>query len=157
MPLALFNLARIEDGKSNFGDALDLYRHARLADSDGTLPPVDIGDLEIKDGLVEAAVRSHEHWLASNPADHVVLSARLLTAQYEPDATAEKLFAQHMRWEALAARRSMMQPRNVPTPADADRRLRVGFVSGDLRAHPVGYFTAGVMECLDPAAVETYV
>ncbi len=156
MPLALFNLARIEDGRSHFGAALDLYRRARTADAAGTLPPVDIGDLEIKDGLVEAAAQSHEDWLANNPADHVVLSSRLVTAQYEPGVTAETLFVQHARFEAMAARQPAMQLRNVPAPEEAERRLRVGFVSGDLTAHPVGYFMAGVMEAIDPAVVETY-
>jgi predicted O-linked N-acetylglucosamine transferase (SPINDLY family) len=38
-----------------------------------------------------------------------------------------------------------------PTPA----RLRVGFVSGDLRDHSVGYFLEGLLASLDPARVES--
>jgi len=34
------------------------------------------------------------------------------------------------------------------------RRLRVGFVSGDLRSHPVGHFLEAVLEQLDPERVE---
>jgi predicted O-linked N-acetylglucosamine transferase (SPINDLY family) len=34
--------------------------------------------------------------------------------------------------------------------------LRVGFVSGDLRSHPVGYFLEGVLAHVDPARVRLY-
>jgi protein O-GlcNAc transferase len=33
-------------------------------------------------------------------------------------------------------------------------RLRVGFVSGDLRSHPVGYFLEGILAHIDPARLE---
>ncbi|HIJ62401.1 MAG TPA: tetratricopeptide repeat protein [Rhodospirillaceae bacterium] len=49
----------------------------------------------------------------------------------------------------------------LPTPAfanhaDGDRRLRVGYVSGDFRRHPVGYFLSSVLDRHDPRAVEMF-
>jgi predicted O-linked N-acetylglucosamine transferase (SPINDLY family) len=37
---------------------------------------------------------------------------------------------------------------------DSQRRLKVGFVSGDLRAHPVGFFVESVLAHLDPKALD---
>lgn len=37
-----------------------------------------------------------------------------------------------------------------------ERRLRVGYVSGDFNAHPVGFFSIGAIEAHDPARFEIY-
>ena len=39
---------------------------------------------------------------------------------------------------------------------DQSRPLRVGYVSADLRNHPVGYFLAGVLPCHDPKSVQVF-
>ena len=43
-----------------------------------------------------------------------------------------------------------------PTDLNCDRRLRVGYVSGDLRYHPVGYFLARVLSAHDRRSVEVF-
>lgn len=53
---------------------------------------------------------------------------------------------------ARAARQLLAEqclPEGFPQSRDPNRRLRVGFVSGDLRAHSVSYFMFGVMQALD--------
>ena len=40
---------------------------------------------------------------------------------------------------------------------DPERRLKVGYVGGDFRAHPVGYFSLSLFAHHDAAAVETFV
>lgn len=45
--------------------------------------------------------------------------------------------------------------RNAPIPTG--RRLRIGYVSSDLRAHAVGYLMANFFEAHDPSAVEVFV
>ncbi len=40
--------------------------------------------------------------------------------------------------------------------AKQPERLRIGFVSGDLRSHPVGYFLEGLLAQLDPTSVELF-
>ncbi len=42
---------------------------------------------------------------------------------------------------------------NSPNP---DRRLRIGYVSGDLRRHPVGYFLQSILRHHAPGAVEVF-
>lgn len=42
-------------------------------------------------------------------------------------------------------------------PIDANRRLRVGYVSSDLRAHAVGYLMAQLFEAHDPEAIDVFV
>src|SRR5690606_6586910 len=40
---------------------------------------------------------------------------------------------------------------------ETDRRLRIGYVSSDLRAHAVGYLMANLFEAHDPRAIEVFV
>jgi len=47
-------------------------------------------------------------------------------------------------------------PRPAPRDPRPDRRLRIGYVSGDLRFHPVGYFLDKVFAAHDASAVEIY-
>jgi predicted O-linked N-acetylglucosamine transferase (SPINDLY family) len=67
-----------------------------------------------------------------------------------------ELLEQHRIWgrraEALAARR----PIKLPAPRSADDKIRIGFMSSDLRIHPVGYFTLPLFEQTRPKKFEVY-
>jgi protein O-GlcNAc transferase len=61
-----------------------------------------------------------------------------------------ELLEQHQIWgrliEADAARRPIKRPPARP----ADGKIRLGFMSSDLRSHPVGYFALPLFEHVDP-------
>jgi protein O-GlcNAc transferase len=61
-----------------------------------------------------------------------------------------ELVEQHRIWgravEAEAARRPIQRP----PPRANDGKIRLGFMSSDLRAHPVGYFALPLFEHVDP-------
>jgi len=153
-PLALYSLAGIAHDAGEPAESLNLYGRARAADHDFKLPPANVGDLELKIGAVDAAIRSHEAWLAEHPTDSDALSCRLLTAQYEVDMTAEKLQNLHGRWDTQFGKPLHPGHRRYLSTPELNRRLRVGLVSGDLREHPVGYFTIRAVEALDPTKIE---
>ncbi len=91
------------------------------------------------------------------PTETQAFSERLLAAQYEPDVTAAKLLPLHRAWDSAFGQQPRLSLRNTPGPADADRRLRIGFVSGDFGDHPVGYLTVRAIESLDLHQFETFV
>jgi protein O-GlcNAc transferase len=69
---------------------------------------------------------------------------------------AEKLFA---RQRAFGARLEAAVPASraeYAQSADAERRLRVGFVSCDFNRHPVGWFALPLFERLDRSRVEVF-
>ncbi len=70
-------------------------------------------------------------------------------AKVETDADRVALLAAHRRWaeglEAAAAARPLVRP--VGQPRD---RLRLGFLSSDLRVHVVGFFAQPLFEFIDP-------
>ncbi len=80
----------------------------------------------------------------------------LMCLQYQPNSTAASLLAAHRDWDRRYARELRVDRRFV-APRDAAEPLRIGFVSADLGIHPVGYFTVGLFESIDPQKIATYV
>ena len=135
--LANYNLATIHDDAWNIGVALRLYRHALAHDTKAGLPEINLGDIELRLGEVDAAIASNDTWLRTHPADPGVISNRLMAAQYVPGVTAASLRVLHdALWEGrVAASLTPQVPPHLVT-TEPDRPLRVGLVGGDLRAHP---------------------
>ncbi|MFI4965884.1 MAG: tetratricopeptide repeat protein, partial [Caulobacterales bacterium] len=67
-----------------------------------------------------------------------------------------ELLEQHRIWgrrvEAEAAKHQLRRP----PPRAKDGKIRLGFLSSDLRAHPVGYFALPLFEHVDPDRFEIY-
>ncbi len=78
-------------------------------------------------------------------------SARLFYLQYSARVDPAALAQAHFDW---AARHAPPVPSTAPTILDRDpaRRLKVGFVSPDLRAHPVAIFLEPLLAALDRTA-----
>jgi protein O-GlcNAc transferase len=75
----------------------------------------------------------NQHYLAQRPAKHMLGDARRF------GAIASALANPYQRWDGSA---------------DPTRKLRIGFVSGDLLNHPVGHFLEGVLKALHTQAKE---
>ncbi len=150
--------------QSNFGSALALS--GRIGDSIEALrravdlestAPQSHHNLAVslrQVGLVEEAEEHFRAAIRLNPTHGAAGSGLLLTLQYrEHDAT--EVFAEHKAW---ARRNTSSVP---PAPAhrndrDPMRRLRVGYVSADLRQHSVGFFIEPLLAAHDAAAVEVF-
>ena len=106
-------------------------------------------------GEPEAALAHLEHVLALEPEQLAVHSEVVFMQQYLPQTPSRDLarLAGARRFGELALRHA--QPfeswTNPPLP---ERRLRIGLLSSDLRAHPVGYFIEAVLVALSSAAAD---
>ena len=146
---ALYNLATIYEARSELDEAIRLYRAAMAADRNGELPPINLGDIELRTGDVAASIASSEAWLARWPDDPAVWGNRLLAALYDPAATPEQLLRLNCLWNDRVARK--LRPpatawQDAPRP---DQKLCLGVVSADLHSHPVGFLTIRAFEALD--------
>lgn len=101
--------------------------------------------------------RSHgEKALKLDPANAKIGSIQLFNLHYDPSISAAELASRHRAFGECfeAPLKSSWQPRvNVPDPG---RPLRVGFVSGDFRQHPVGFFMADLLAGLRATGLELY-
>jgi predicted O-linked N-acetylglucosamine transferase (SPINDLY family) len=107
-------------------------------------------------GRATDAVREYRETFRTAPDFHEALTGALGTLNAVPDVTPEEVFAAHREWAAtVAAPLYPVRPR-FSNARDPSRPLRIGYVSPDLRRHPVGTMFAPVLERHDRRRVETH-
>lgn len=134
-----------------FTEALESFDRALRADPNLVQAQVGRALAFQQTYQLDEALAAYESVLAQQPQHHEARSGRLLTLNYRDDRDRSQLFEEHLAF-GRAAR--SLEPRKVATPRDPDRRLRVAFLSPDLRAHSVAYFLEPLLRHLDRSQFE---
>lgn len=106
-------------------------------------------------GKLDDAVQCFRRAVEIAPQDPLAHSSLLYMLHYLPGVTPAALSAAHAEYDRRHAAALRNALPSAPRPIDPPGRLRLGFVSPDLRFHPVGRFFVPVLEHFSPA-VETY-
>jgi len=141
---ALQDLGRLDEAVLSYWRALEInhdYQEAYF----------NLGSALQDLGQFDAAAESYRRALEINPDFGVAQSNLLFMHNYIAGQDSQTLLSEATGFGELAARRARPFTAWSNVPA-ADRCLRVGFVSGDLRNHPVGYFAEGVLASLSQEA-----
>lgn len=103
--------------------------------------------LTLKDlGRMTESVAAFRTATVLDPSYAIAHSNLLLFSNYQAEIGPGELFEEHRRWSEKyesPLRNSRIPHTNDPT---ADRKLRVGYVSPDLRQHSVAYFLLALLE-----------
>lgn len=156
---------RFPNAHSSLGNALGavgrleeaVASHRRAIELDPTLAEAhnNLGNALKDMGLLGEAIERYERAVELKPdyfaARSNILFATNYLARLDPEAALEQARA----FGRIAAEARKVEFTSWSCPR-VPQRLRVGFVSGDLRAHPVGYFLHGLLAHLDPSRIETY-
>jgi predicted O-linked N-acetylglucosamine transferase (SPINDLY family) len=105
-------------------------------------------------GRLQEAASAFRRGLAINPQDAEAHSNLLYLLSYDAEWDAAALFAEHLEWarqHAEAPGTGVPPHANDPDPA---RRIKVGYVSPDLRDHAVAYFIEPVLACHERSRFE---
>lgn len=146
------NVGRVAALRGEYGVALAAYRRAgELAPNaaEHALGQANalylLGRTAESRAVLDAAVT---RW----PDHPELLGARAFVLNYFADVTAETQ-AEAARAYGAALRKRYTPRVHVPDPAAAERPVRVGFVSSDLREHSVSHFLLAVLPGLDRARI----
>jgi protein O-GlcNAc transferase len=102
---------------------------------------------------LDEAVATYRRVLGKNPKNHEARSGLLLALHYVDGVSREAMYAEHAAFgEAVAS----PPPPVLRNSREPERRLRVGFLSPDLRAHSVAYFLEPLLAHLDPGHFEVF-
>ena len=100
----------------------------------------------------EESMDLHKSILWMEPQNPRVLSARNMLLNYLPHQDRQSVFEAHKELGALFAKDEFQVFFN---PQDPDKKLRVGFISPDLRHHSVTSFLKPLLQNLDTSRVQT--
>ena len=111
--------------------------------------------LQAQGRLVEAEHCLREA-LAARPDYAPAQSNLLFSLNYRTDLTAEAIFAEYQNWDRQHAAILAPAEPNFALDRTSGRRLRVGYVSADLRQHSVALFAEPLLAAHDHASVELF-
>lgn len=137
-----------------YGEALAQAREAaRLAPGEPT-PAKVLSQALLHLGEGDEAARVLRDAARASAAPSIdVLTALAYALNYSPAVTPEELFDAHRRMGLAIQSGAALMPR---VPFRAERPLRVGFLSPDLRDHSVARFVLPLLRHLDRAAFEAH-
>lgn len=94
--------------------------------------------------------------LALQPAFSAAYSAGLFMLHYDPALSPEQLAGEHRAWAVRFAVPLYRPGRPHANTADPERTLRIGYVSGDFRRHPIAFFMMPVLANHHHSRVEAF-
>ena len=107
-------------------------------------------------GEFNAAIASFERAIELQPVFPDASTNLLFTLNYHPDKTAEEIFKAYRHYDVCVGLPLRGTWRAHGNDRNSDRRLRVGYVSPDMRNHAVRFFLEPLMARHDKRAVEVF-
>jgi protein O-GlcNAc transferase len=139
-----------------FDEAIATYRQAVALQPNYAEAHSNLGNALCEEGLLDEAMACFDRAVALAPHNPRLMSNRIYMLHFHPDFGPEAILRQRMRWDDLFGKplRSAIKPHT--NGRDPNRRLRVGYVSPDIRNHSVGRFLLPLMRAHNPLQVETF-
>lgn len=155
LAVAHSNLAGYMHKRSRYAEAMHHADRALELDPVCAGAHVNRGQILKSLGKLHEAIEALDKALAINPHDIDAYSNRLFAKLYADDIPSED-YAADARAFGRHFAKPLLRRRPFPNDRDPNRRLKIGFVSGDLCSHAVARFLEPCMEQFDGEAFETF-
>ena len=153
---ALNNLGNALKARSQLDDAIEKYQQALQLRPEFSEAWVSLGNCQETLGLLESAIDSCRQALRYKP-DYITAHSYLLflmsyNVLYSPD----RILEEHRNWDAIHGGRQKAHTFSHSKSGEPDKRLKIGYVSSDLRQHAVSFFFDPVLKNHDRSQVEIF-
>ena len=139
-----------------FSAAEASYRTALTLQPEFSVAHKNLGNLLNEQGRVAEGLEAYRRALALQPDDDATYSNLLLSLNYRDDMQPAEVFEEHCRWASSHTPSATDQTRFDSVERCTDKRLRIGYVSPDFRAHSVAFFSAPLLAAHDRTQFEVY-
>jgi len=144
-PELLANWGRTLLINSRFDEAMQRTAQAQALDPENPVMLATLGRCHASCFDIEEGVRCLEKSIQLRPSEELTRSALLFVMLHCPGLDPAELLEAHRAWGRNHAPPPAIDAQSLPNNRDADRPLRVGYVSGDFRQHPVSYFVEPIL------------
>lgn len=153
---AINNLGNTLREMHRLDDAESAYRRALVLRPELAVARNNLATVVLQLGRAGEAVAEYRRALADDPTFTRAHANLLLAMQSDPATTSAELAREHRAFGARVES-GLAAPAAFPNDRDPARKLRVGYVSADLREHSVAYFIEAVLAHHDRNAFEVFV
>lgn len=137
-------------------ETLDTCRKALELDPACALAHYTLGTALKEVGRIREAIAAYRRSLFYDPQFLLSFSNILYGLHFDPDATPRAIYHEHCLFNAVHARPLEAQVQPHANDRSPDRRLRIGYVSPDFRAHSTSLFTVPLLKAHDRDRFEIF-
>jgi protein O-GlcNAc transferase len=153
---AHYNLALALQMEGKLGEAVATYKQARKLKTNDHEIENNLGHALLAQGRLEQAMAAFRRALALKPDFADAHSNLLVCLNYCSDAAPTDVFAEHLAWGKRHAAALGTARLAYANPRVTARRLRIGYVSPDLRTHSVAFFIEPLLAAHDHEDYEIF-
>jgi len=137
-----------------YQQAVDFYRRALDTEPNNTDTINKLGTCVMAQGMPAEAIPLFARCRTLDPKMLAAHSNYLFCHQYLPEMTLARLAQLHREFETQHAAPLYTEVQRHDNVRDPEKRLRIGFVSADLRRHPIGFLLVDLFAQIDRTAFE---
>lgn len=158
-PESHFNLARARGERVDAGETEATLRAALELRPEYPEARVELANLLANVGRRAEAIEHLRYTVETSPESTVAVSSLLMALNYDSDLPADRVALEHRTLAAAIEARATRPafPDRLGARRDLGRRLKVGFLSPDFRAHSCAYFIEPLFATRDVSRWELYV
>lgn len=117
----------------------------------------NLGTVLHRQGHISEAIESHRYAIQLQPGHHKAHSNLLFLLAATAELTPEKMLEEQREWDRIHGQAGRQRPLPARQPGDGHgRRLRIGYVSPDLRTHAVSRFFEPLLAASDHNRFEIF-
>jgi len=149
------SLAELYKDMGNYDQAIEIYKNMFVIHPDNGLLRMNYASCLNELCRFDESETQYRRAIRDMPDSQEPISTYLMALHYNPKNTREYIFEEHLR---LVKNFMESDPPVRPIPGNINRtkKLKLGFVSGGFRGHPVGYMIAGALEQLPDDLFDIY-
>jgi predicted O-linked N-acetylglucosamine transferase (SPINDLY family) len=153
---AHYNLGLAYAGQMTSPEALAAFAEAVRLKPDYAEAYWGLANAYKEQALRDEAIVYYRQCLALQPGNMTVHSALLQIMHNQPDCDAAMIFAEHQRWYQQHAAHLAATIRPHGNDPDPDRRIRLGYLSGDFKWNVMGFYSELVLPQHDHGPFEVF-
>ena len=150
------NLGITLDKQGKFIEAEASFRKAISLKHDYTEAYSNLGNTLNEQGKLEEAIENYDKAIVLKVDYFKAYSNKNFSLNYSSSYSPLYIYKQHLKFEKQFGGFKAKSPLSVKIKKKSNERLRIGYVSGDFRAHSVAYFFKPLLQNHNSHVVETF-